>query len=457
MCGIICTLNSAYHSADLSKFIADGILAGAVRGQDSTGIMQVDKKGSIYTHKQAASGVKFLNDNVTTIYVKDANSSPINVVHHRAATVGVINAGNAHPFICQMPSLNASTGKHNVLVGVHNGSLTNWRGKVGAKDYEVDSEWALSRIATQGIEAFKEIEGPYCFMWTTTESPGKLFVARNSGRPMHMALSKDGKQAYFASEAGMLSWLCERNRITVEDTILVVGTDKVYTFDTTGNEIAITAVDIPKKPVPVTTSNVTHHQFVTRNNGGKNTTLNEAGQDFIDKIKRAADGKLVFSTPTTAQVEEAVNKNVETPADEKPPFNQDDEGYFVPDQVPTDWYSVRNSTVSERELAKKWGMYGELQWFSGVVYDNSTAEIIGDIDVWDRDAGKVKYAGVIRGCSEARANSEYIDNDLGKKSSVPGNWVVVVGAREETALGRILVVAELTQAGRAGLEKMAVT
>ena len=75
--------------------------------------------------------------------------------------------------------------------------------------------------------------------------------------------------------------------------------------------------------------------------------------------------------------------------------------------------------------------------------------------MWDKVNGKVKYAGVIRGCSQARANAEYIQSDLGKATN--GNWVVVVGAREEKQLGKVLVVAELNQAGRAGLERMYAT
>ena len=107
------------------------------------------------------------------------------------------------------------------------------------------------------------------------------------------------------------------------------------------------------------------------------------------------------------------------------------------------------------EEAKKWGMFRELQWFQGIAYDDQTGEVLGDVEIWDKVNGKVKYTGVIRGCSQARANSEYIREGL--NGSTDGNWVVVIGAREERQLGKVLVVAELNQAGRAGLERISGT
>ena len=188
------------------------------------------------------------------------------------------------------------------------------------------------------------------------------------------------------------------------------------------------------------------------------------GQAFINKLKLAAKGQLHVAPapktdmPTSKEIAAAIDKTIADIADDgdTTPWANDDDGFFVPDQVPTDWFSGRNATNSEQQLAKKWGMFQELQWFAGVAYDDQTGEVLGDVDVWARGEGKVKYAAVMRGCSQARANAEYIDNDLGKRSSVSGNWVVVIGAREERQLGKVLVVAELSQAGRAGLQRMAV-
>ena len=421
-----------------------------MRGQDSTGIVQVDKKGSVYTHKLAVSGSKFLTDKVTGAFTKDANRSPINIVHHRAATIGKINTENAHPFICDMAEVNPTNKKHYVLVGVHNGSLINWKTKPKANEYEVDSNWALAHIAERGLDAFKDIEGPYCFMWVTSKDPDKLMVARNSGRPMHAVFSKDRKEVYFASEAGMLAWLCERNRIVTEDQIMVLGTDKAYSFDTSGGTITVTATDLPR------TVRATKHYtggYAWKPNAQQtHGQLNEEGQKFIDKIKAAAKYDANAVVINTAVIDSTL---ADITDDAEAPWAVSNDGDFVADTVPVDWFSDRNATSSEKAKAIEWGMFRELQWFQGVTYDDQTGEVLGDIEVWDRDAGKVKYAGVIRGCSQARANSEYIHPTLSNATN--GNWVVVVGAREERQLGKVLVVAELNQTGRAGLERISNT
>lgn len=449
MCGIIAAINCSHYSRDSEDFLSNAILVGAVRGQDSTGLVQTDRKNKIYTHKLAISGSAFLNNNTTQAFIKDASRSPITIIHHRAATVGSVNANNAHPFICDMSSVNPATKKEHVLVGVHNGSLVNWKTKPKAAEFEVDSNWALAHIAQHGVEAFEDIEGPYCFMWVDNKTPNRLMVARNHGRPMHAVFSKDRKEVFFASEAGMLAWLCERNRITTEDNIMVLGTDTLYTFDTNGPTVTITTTDIPKK-VTVAQSH-TAHTPVAPGINRQASMLNDEGRIFIDKIKAAAK----YDPNATKLLEEVIDKAIaditsEVAAEETP--WEDDPLNNVTDCVPNDWFSDRNATAGEKTKATEWGLFRELQWFQGVAYDNETGEVLGDIEVWDRDHGKVKYAGVIRGCSQARANSEYIQSTL--SHSTNGNWVVVIGAREEKQLGKVLVVAELNQAGRAGLERM---
>lgn len=448
MCGIIAAINCGHYSRDSEDFLSNAILVGAVRGQDSTGLVQTDRKNKIYTHKLAISGSAFLNNNTTQAFIKDASRSPITIIHHRAATVGSINADNAHPFICDMSSANSVTKKEHVLVGVHNGSLVNWKTKPEAAEFEVDSNWALAHIARHGVEAFEDIEGPYCFMWVDNKTPNRLMVARNHGRPMHAVFSKDRKEVFFASEAGMLAWLCERNRIATEDNIMVLGTDTLYTFDTNGPTVAITTTDIPKKAA-VAQSYTTHTAVVPVVNR-QPSMLNDDGKTFIDKIKAAA--KYDPKAPVlNTEVIDATIKDITDDSGEEP-WTVSSDGEFVADRVPTDWFSDRNATHAEKNKAKELDLFRELQWFQGVAYDDQTGEVLGDIEVWDKVNGKVKYAGVIRGCSQARANAEYIQTNLSK--AISGNWVVVVGAREEKQLGKVLVVAELNQAGRAGLERM---
>ena len=441
MCGIVGAIQSTFFSTNIDAFLRDAIVTGAVRGMDSTGMLQVDRKQDTYCHKLAVPGQAFLANPMTQQFVKDSAQCPINVVHHRAATVGHVNATNAHPFSCETPTTNPKTKRPHLLVGVHNGSLTNWATKTNAKKYVVDSNWALSRIAEIGNEAFKEIQGPYCFMWVNTENPKKLFVARNSGRPMHVVFTKNKQEAFFASEAGMLAWLCERNRINTADDIMILAADKIYEFDTSGTTITFTSVDTPKASAMITTTT-----SAVAVGGGGGGWLNDEGKKFIDGIKAAAN--YVAPAIDTKTIDETIAAII----DDVPRDDDDDDKVFNADVVPTEWFSDRNATVAEKAEAQKLGMFRELQWFQGITYDSETGEVIGDIDVWTKEHGKVRHTGTLRGCSEARANSQWIDNTLGARNATNGNWCVVIGARQDRVLGKILVVAELNQRGLAGLE-----
>lgn len=477
MCGIVGVLNASLYNSSIENFVKDGILVGAVRGMDSTGIIQVDNKDIIYTHKKAVPGPWFLADKLTKTYVDDSNRSPITIIHHRAATVGAVTKENAHPFTVNKLDIDAKTNKHEVVVGVHNGSLNvGWKSKPDGNLFDVDSQWALSHIAKRGNDAFKDIVGPYAFVWVDSTKPGKVHFARNSGRPLHLVFTKDRKQMYFASEAGMLSWLVERNRLVVEDEIIVVGTDRIYEFDTNGDVIKYTSVATPKvggyTTVPPT-NRVAVPATGTGTTSGNTTKLNHAGEKFIQGIKDALKPK---PTPLTTEPEKvtidqaAVDRVVS--AIIGPPENDDTNEPLIisqrdddspnvnatnlmidTDLVPTSWYSDRNATKEEKDLAQKLGFFRELQWFQGVIYDDQTGETVGDIEVWDKERGKQTVSATLRGVSRPRAHSQYIDNNVGN-GITPGNWVVVIGAREEKQLGRVLVVAELNKRGEEGLAGM---
>lgn len=52
MCGISGVLNAATQfNNKIDKFISDATVANVVRGFDSTGIMQQDRKGQTFVHK----------------------------------------------------------------------------------------------------------------------------------------------------------------------------------------------------------------------------------------------------------------------------------------------------------------------------------------------------------------------------------------------------------------------
>lgn len=474
MCGIAGVLNAVYQK-DSGCFIRDSMVAGMLRGVDSTGVMQMDRGGKIYVHKEAVPGAYFLSSKITQQFVDDVCKSPINVVHTRAATQGVINKDNAHPFIVHKPN------KH-PLVGVHNGSLyAGWKTRVSAKGFEVDSHWALTMIAEHGIDAFRQIHGPFCFVWTDAEHKGKLFIARNSGRPMHVVFSEGRKSMYFASEAGMLHWLTERNNIKTETDILVLAPERLYEFDTTGSTVTYTSKILPFNSATTTTTTGTNVVAVNnaatdpaRNVGqGPSTGAlsyvnavdsgpNQAGKDFIERIKLAAKGKDPYNNPSvpitndkvvddvvSAIVNSAV-KNAAPEKEEEVVRQRDDDAPFQlaenTDLVPTTWFDARSTKKAEREYAVTLGFFRELQWFRGVAWDDDSGECLGDVEIWDKKNGKQTYTGVIRNISRARAHAEYIDN---KRAAIAeGFWVVITGAYVHKQLGTVFVLSELNMLGK---------
>lgn len=470
MCGIAGVMGVSYLGK-AEEFIRDGLVAGMLRGYDSSGIFQTDRTGKIFYHKEACEGVYLAGSKDGAAFIKDAPKMAATITHTRAATQGAVTKDNAHPFVVHKAD-------GTPMVGCHNGSLTSaWRSKPNAKGLDVDSHWALKTIAEKGPEAFKEIFGAYCFVWVEGDKPGKVFMARNNQRPMHLLWTKDGKNVLFASEPGMLSWLADRNKIDVRDQIMVLGEDHIYEFDCTGAVVQFTKTPIPKNYTPAATT--TPYRPATGTTGATGMTvvggpankgmLNYAGTKFIEDLKLAAQGKLQilnggqYSPAPTMKREDildaqeaadqrAIDKAVADIIGEGDGLTQQraDDAPFLEDDtdlVPLSWFSQRGTKALELQTAKSNGFYRELQWFSGIIWDEDTGNLMGDLEIWDKVNGKVKYTGIIRTISRARSHSDYIDNALGSKQGA-GGWVVVTGMYQDRQMGTVFVCSELNMVGK---------
>lgn len=459
MCGIVGVISANYGSNN-RKFLADGGVVGQLRGYDSTGIAQQSITGQVSTFKLATIGTYFVGDKTVAKLLDGAGAATITFLHHRAATQGKVNAGNAHPF-----SIDRLDDSKTKVVGVHNGSLNNWKNKHNGKFYEVDSEWALSRITDEGDDAFKEIEGPYAFVWMDTAHKHKLFMCRNSGRPMHVVFSKDKKQMFFASEAGMLTWLCDRNNIDVENEILALTPGEIYEFDARGTTVTVTSRKAPGVVVPPaktaasTTTTTAVKDVAPRNFHSTSDKTVPAtsdgrtpGQMFVDGLKKACksiekqvDKAVAALTSDVAKIEEEIvsQRDSDAPVDAMDMFDGE--------SVPMNWFSHDNVTVEEMAAAKKEGIFRELNWIEGVCWDEDTGDLMGDVQVFTPGNGKATLVGVLRGISRARAHAEYIDNG---KAGLAGDWVVCVGLRNDPVCGKVVIVAELNQVGKNGIDKL---
>lgn len=232
-------------------FIQSGFVAGSLRGMDSSGIFQLDKKLQPFMHKLPIMGPIFIEDKGSRQFINDVSSSPLTLCHVRAATEGKVSLNNAHPFMVERDDGTS-------LIGVHNGTLSNWRSKAGrhAVDFSVDSEWALSHIADEGADAFEAFEGAYSFVWWDEKNPTRLMFARNKERPMLFLRTEDKKSILFASEAGMLSWLARRHEVKVEKEIYFSNAGHMYSIDFNADELEWKDLGIlPEKKVVAVVNN----------------------------------------------------------------------------------------------------------------------------------------------------------------------------------------------------------
>lgn len=186
----------------------------------------------------------FLADKYAQKLKRDAcDANTITICHTRSSTQGLDQGhSGAHPFIVEE--------KGRQLIGVHNGNLTGWNYKTNGRNYQVDSEWALNHIFDNGMEAFKDFNGAYAFVWWDSEDPDTLNMATNGERPMNICPIK-GRGLYYASESGMLRWLLERRSITKEQ-ILYLKPHNWYKFST--KDIGVWTMDEIKKPAVSTAS-----------------------------------------------------------------------------------------------------------------------------------------------------------------------------------------------------------
>lgn len=270
MCGIHLFINGKNRSNKADDFIAQGFVTNMLRGTDSSGIVGIDaEKGDLTLQKLPISGMYFPQDKLAQSLIKRAGyKNHLTICHTRAATLGAISQPNAHPFVAS--DYEEGTGAcTRELVGVHNGTLVNWKSKKDANLYDVDSEWAMNHILDNGIDAFKDFDGAFCMAWWDSDDWLTLNIARNDQRPLFIAFVEGGGMAG-ASEAGMLAWLLERNQMKLDGPIRELEAGQLYKFEVTDPKAftkqALPAVSRYVAPSTTPTTNASNSNWRNRTN-----------------------------------------------------------------------------------------------------------------------------------------------------------------------------------------------
>lgn len=465
MCGIHFSITNDSYSSRVDDFLSDAFLANQVRGLHSSGIFQVSKEGTISTFKRAVPASDFLMEQQAKSLLTASTRSRLTVGHVRHATAGAIVDKNAHPFRIERDDKSA-------LVGVHNGTLKDWRYKVGGRDATVDSEWAMQMIADEGADAFEYFDGAYAMIWYDSREPDYVFMARNEQRPLHFFLTEDGKTMLGASELGMLGWLAERNQFKARPqdkggAMFWLSPGKIYKFslkEVGKYETFNTPEYNAATGVQHTPSNFSQGSGNYSYNNGHYAYVSERRQQAMDGYGMYEDDGLyddsdwgeygVMATGgTTSYMDQKLDgvkaalAEARKEREEGGTAEEEEEESVVIDAETLDnnfaeglqlavedfeakrrandtssiWSRLlsnpqfsaapndKSATKEEIDRAKDMRIYGQIVEFEGDIYEEDSALLLGRFSIKDERGNAVQYDGEMR-FATARDGYEYIDS-----------------------------------------------
>lgn len=454
MCGIVAVLNADTYTRNTDDFMRDAMIASQVRGVDSSGIFQVDRKDALFMYKSPQNASTFVANRTAEGILFDVPNCPLTVGHVRAATTGVVATNNSHPF-------KAYRDDGSFIIGVHNGTLQMWRGRTDANLHQVDSEWAINMIATHGTAAFEMFLGAYAFLWWDSSKPDKLFAARNKERTLYYMVTKKKESILMASELGMLGWIASRNDLELEDNtthyylepnflyefdlkdIGVMERSDLPAYDSTKGYSSLSAMPVIAAPVAAPTP-----MYHYRNDYGF-PGVDDDYSDYYNYYSGTRRGyedeqesllSIIKTELAKARTTQVKSENVHTDEDldralteailkqddlEEPPF--DVSAPITP--VDTGDVVLTNCvdgtcTREEVQRAKDLNIYGMVVNFTGIWYDKEGSVLYGQYPQWE--GGQcTTYESAVRFVTSKQALDIYINNN---RKAVP---MVVIGTDQD--------------------------
>lgn len=289
MCGIVAVISKkafGFLAKDIEVF-TELLYVDNLRGDDSTGVIGVDKYGDMFIDKSAEDAPDFLFSYTRSAAMKEIQKDGnVLIGHNRKGTVGKISDVTAHPFVV-----------NDRFAMVHNGTLWN---HTQLHNTDVDSE-ALAKhiegtINKQGYviddlaNALNEVYGAYAVVWYNQVTNRVQFL-RNDQRPLW--LCEDDNSYYLGSEGGMLHWILTRNGIKYKN-LEMIKTDTLYTI-TPGYINSLLVEPLPEKkspPVSPTTGGTGSISQSTAPAGNKQL-VDQVSKNKFKKLNRKVTGQKI--------------------------------------------------------------------------------------------------------------------------------------------------------------------
>lgn len=306
--GVIAKRSYGFCEKDISTF-QQLLYVDALRGDDATGVITVERDGDFHIDKAAITPEYFW-------YTYDQNKRKAQALqqgrallgHNRKGTMGGYTDESAHPFVV-----------NNTFAMTHNGTLYNHK---KLADTVVDSE-ALAMVLQQAMlvvegsdtvldvlsDTLDEINGAYACVWYD-QLTNKVQIIRNKERPLIIIETHDA--FWYASEAEMLSWVLGRNNYTIVKRI-IVEVDHLYTFNLNHGQIHVPVdEEIPvKKYTPVVITPYTTGTNMTTKTTSIGGIVLEVTKNTAKQLKTSLVGnKIVFKITDYVQkypLEQVVN------------------------------------------------------------------------------------------------------------------------------------------------------
>jgi len=240
MCGIVGFANAANainKQNDLKDWIKQALVTDTVRGRHSTGLAFLSGNCDKWEYiKETMPGWNFVDWKPAEEALSRAKSASAVIGHNRLATVGKVNTHTAHPF------------KYDDIIGVHNGTLRHCD-LPSYHQFEVDSMALISSINEIGAKkTFEKAKGAFAVVWIDLSDDTLNFI-RNSERTLYFAWANKGETLLYASEAGLIEWLADRNGVELDDLPYSFKTGVHYSLNLHNIKEGFTKQEIEIQPI----------------------------------------------------------------------------------------------------------------------------------------------------------------------------------------------------------------